>query len=83
MIAFISASVKDWLFFSWIGGNVYWVAEEEGWSGGGGGKKTSVSTLLSLLWEEGGEGKGARLCVIPSIRKESLLVGGDFGGIWR
>ena len=60
---------------------MYWVAEE-GWTGGGGGKNTSASMLFSLLWEEGGEGKGGGLFVIAPIRKESL-VGGDFGGIWR
>ena len=57
---------------------MYWVAEE----GGGGGKNISASTLFSLLWEDGGEGKGGGLCVIAPIRKESV-VGGDFGGICR
>ena len=81
MIAFNSASVNDWLFFSWIGGKLYWVGWLTWWWGGG--RNISASMLLVsllLLCEEEGEGKGGGWDAWTPIRKELVLCG-DFGGI--
>ena len=65
VIAFSSASVKDWLFFSWMGGKVGREevgSEESGREEGGreergreeGGRKRESSDSV-LVWEDGGE----------------------------